>query len=89
MSARLEALRQEIERIDGSLVRLVSRRVELARAAGEEKRRLELPTLDPKREAEVVRRAGELARRAGLDAEEVRELFWRVIGLSRRDQSGR
>ena len=47
---------------------------------------LGLPTLDPAREAAVVRRAGELARDAGLDGDDVRYIFWHLIGLSRRAQ---
>jgi chorismate mutase len=42
-----------------------------------------MPLLDPPREAAVVRRAAALARAAGLPDEEVREIFWRVIGLCR------
>jgi chorismate mutase len=50
------------------------------------KRKAGLPTLDPPREAAVVRRAGALAREAGLDDEDVRYIFWHLIGLSRRMQ---
>ncbi|MBX6366066.1 MAG: chorismate mutase, partial [Gemmatimonadetes bacterium] len=46
-----------------------------------------LPTLDPAREAAVVRRAGALAREHGLEAEAVRGIFWHLIGLSRRAQA--
>ena len=42
-----------------------------------------LPTLDPAREAEVIRRAAALAREVGLSDEKVRDIFWHVIGLSR------
>jgi chorismate mutase len=42
--------------------------------------------LDPAREAEVVRLAGELARQRGLPAESVRSIFWSVIALSREAQ---
>jgi chorismate mutase len=42
--------------------------------------------LDPAREAAVVRRSAERARDAGLDEEAVREIFWRLVGLSRRTQ---
>lgn len=55
-------------------------RLDLREAAG-------LPTLDPEREAVVVRRAGALAREVGLDAEDVRYLFWHLVGLSRRARS--
>jgi len=82
----LTRLRDEVERIDAALVALIAERVELARGVGEVKRALGLPTLDPSREAAVIRRAGELARGAGVDPEEVRGLFWCLVGLSRRAQ---
>ena len=85
----LRQLRAEIERIDRDLVGLIAERVRLARRAGEVKRAVEIATLDPAREAEVVRRAATLAREAGLEEDEVRDIFWHVIGLSRRAQQGR
>ncbi|HEX8696492.1 MAG TPA: chorismate mutase [Longimicrobium sp.] len=85
-SAALEGLRTQIERIDRALIGLIAERVRLARDVGEAKRALGLPVLDPAREAAVVRRAGTLAREAGLADEDVRYLFWHLIGLSRRAQ---
>lgn len=85
-AARLREIRGEIEAIDREVIDAIARRVALAREVGVAKRALGLPTLDPQREAAVVRRAGELAREAGLDDEEVRYLFWHLIGLSRRAQ---
>jgi chorismate mutase len=83
---RLGEIRERIEQVDRSIVALVAERVQLAREVGGAKRELGLPTLDPAREAVVVRRAGELAREAGLDDEGVRYVFWHLIGLSRRAQ---
>jgi chorismate mutase / prephenate dehydratase len=80
------ALRAEIERIDRALIGLIAERVTVARRVGAAKRAAGLPTLDPAREAAVVRRAGELAREAGLADEDVRYIFWHLIGLSRRAQ---
>ncbi|MGH7482632.1 MAG: chorismate mutase [Longimicrobiales bacterium] len=82
----LERLRQEIETLDRDLVALIARRITLAHRIGEEKRAAGLPTLDPPREAAVVRRAARLARENGLPDEDVRAIFWRVIGLCRREQ---
>lgn len=84
--APLEELRQEIERIDRQLTRLIAERVRIARCVGRAKRAAGLATLDPEREAAVVRRAAGLAREAGLDVEAVRGIFWQLIGLSRRAQ---
>lgn len=85
-ASRLAELRGEIERIDRELIGLIAQRVRLARQVGDAKRELGAPTLDPAREAAVVRRAGELAREAGLGDEDVRYIFWHLIGLTRRVQ---
>jgi chorismate mutase len=85
-TADLTSLRDEIERLDRELVTLIARRVFLARAVGVAKRAVGMATLDPAREAAIIRRAGELARDAGLGEEDVREIFWHVVGLCRRAQ---
>lgn len=85
-SERLRAMRTRIEEVDRDIVGLIAERVQLAREVGAAKRELGLPTLDPAREAAVVRRAGELAREAGVGEEDVRYVFWHLIGLSRRAQ---
>jgi chorismate mutase len=86
VSTELAALREEIEDIDRTIVALIARRVKAARQVGRAKRNSNLPILDPAREAAVVRRAVELARSYQLDEEDVREIYWHIIGLSRRAQ---
>ncbi|MDQ3696431.1 MAG: chorismate mutase [Gemmatimonadota bacterium] len=86
--ATLAHLRDEIERIDRELIGLMAERVRLARAVGNAKRSAGLPTLDTGREAAVVRRAGELAREAKCADEDVRYIFWHLIGMCRRAQLG-
>jgi chorismate mutase len=85
--ARLEALRARIEQLDQEIVRLIGERTRIAREARDAKHDAGLPLFDPAREAVVVRRAANLARAAGLPEEPVRELFWRLIGLSRSVQA--
>lgn len=82
----LGTLRQEIEAVDRRLVELIARRTELARRIGAAKHLAGQPTLDPAREAVVVRRAAALAREAGVAPEDVREIFWHLIAMSRRAQ---
>lgn len=85
---KLEDLRDDIERIDRALVLLIADRVRIAREVGAAKQAASLATLDHVREAAVVRRAVVLAREAGLAYDdEVRQIFWQLIGLSRRAQS--
>jgi chorismate mutase len=82
----LRDVREEVERIDRELIALIAERVRLARRLGEAKRAAGLPVLDPAREAAVVRRASALAREAGVPEEDVRYIFWHLIGLARRAQ---
>lgn len=84
--AELGRIRMEIERIDRSIVELIAQRVALARELGPVKGALGMPTLDPPREAAVVRRASALAREAGVPEEDVRYVFWHLVGLCRRIQ---
>jgi chorismate mutase len=85
-SGDLARLRAEIEGIDRELIRLIARRVELARRVGAVKHTAGLPALDPAREAAVIRRVSEVARQEGAPEEDVRYLFWHIIGMSRRVQ---
>ncbi len=84
---RLAELRGEIEALDRQLVELIARRVGMAREVGAAKRAAGAPILDPGREAEVVRRASGMARDAGVPEEDVREIFWHLIGMTRRAQA--
>lgn len=86
-NAEVDRARGEIERIDRELIALIGERVRVAREIGRAKREAGMNTLDPAREAVVVRRAGELARELGLDDEVVRRIFWQLIALSRSVQS--
>ena len=86
LNEELTGLRDEIERIDRAIVMLISERVQIARRVGSVKRASGLPMLDPAREATIIRRSVHLAREAGLEEEDVREIFWHLVGLSRRAQ---
>jgi chorismate mutase len=85
---RMHALRAEIASADDALVALIARRLRLAREIGDIKRRLDMPVLDPAREAEVVRRAAAGARDHDVDAELVRAVLWRIIDHAREIQQG-
>jgi chorismate mutase len=83
---QVDRLRAEIERIDRALIGLVGDRVRTARSLAEMKGAAGMPTLDPAQEATVIRRAAALARESGLPEEETRDLFWVLVGLTRRAQ---
>ena len=82
----LARCRGEIEAIDRRLIEVIAERVTLGQRTAELKRVAKLPILDPQLEAEVIRRAMLAAREHGLPEEAMRELFWKLVGLSRRAQ---
>ena len=84
--AELAECRTEIEDLDRRLVVLLAERVALGRRTATLKKAAGLPILDPQREAEVIRRAVGTAREHDLPVEAIREVFWHVVGLSRRAQ---
>ena len=86
--AELARWRGRIEEIDRQLIALLAERVTIGKKTAGLKRAAGLPILDPPREAEVIRRAVESARDHELPEEAVREIFWHVVGLSRRAQEG-
>ena len=89
MSAReeLARCRQEIAAVDSEILLLLKKRLDLAIRTGPLKRELGLPILDPAREATVIREAVESARSLGLPDEDVRDIFWHVLKLSRSAQT--
>ena len=84
--AELAECRTEIEALDRRLVALLAERVALGKRTATLKKAAGLPILDPQREAEVIRRAVGTAREHDLPVEAIREVFWQVVGLSRRAQ---
>ncbi|MFA6002590.1 MAG: chorismate mutase [Elusimicrobiota bacterium] len=76
---KLAALRRRIDALDRALVRLLKKRLALARDAARFKSRV----LDRVREAAVARRASRLA---GADRKPVLQIYRAVIGACRRAQ---
>ena len=79
----LGKLRKEIERIDRALVGLIRERVRVARLVLEAKDAAGLPVVDSQQETIVLRRSTDLAQAAGLPAEQIGEVFTRVIEITR------
>ena len=88
MKDRLEELRQRILGVDEALVELVGERKALILEIGRIKAELDLPVLDPAREAAVVRRAAALARKKNVDEELIRDVIWRIMASAREEQEG-
>lgn len=78
----LESVRGEISRVDEELLRLVSRRMELAGLVLEEKRKLGLPINDDRQNEQVLKRAMERATELNVDPAGVREIFSLLIRMS-------
>lgn len=88
LQEELAQLRRDIESIDRRVVELLAERLELGKRTGEIKRDAGKPILDAAREAEVIRRAVTAARELGVPQEATREIFWHIVGMSRRVQEG-
>ena len=86
LQEELAQLRRDIESIDRRVVELLAERLELGKRTGEIKRDAGKPILDAAREAEVIRRAVTAARELGVPQEATREIFWHIVGMSRREQ---
>jgi chorismate mutase/prephenate dehydrogenase len=78
----LDSLRERIRLLDRELVGQVAERVDLARRAGEIKRRQKLPTADYFQERTVIERARSAAQEHGLDPNVAEDLFARLIRAS-------
>lgn len=79
----IEELRQEIDRLDGELLRIFNERAELALKIGEIKKGLTLPVYDPTREKKIFQRMKD-ENPGPLDDQAIVRLFERVIDESRR-----
>jgi len=79
----IDALREEIDRLDSELLRIFNERANLALEIGELKKGLALPVYDPSREKKIFQRMKE-ENPGPLDDQAIVRLFERVIDESRR-----
>ena len=79
----LMSLREQIDRVDNYLVTALAARLRLAEEVGTLKRDTGMLPLDPRREAEIVRKACDVARAEGIPEEGVRQIMWGVIDYCR------
>jgi chorismate mutase len=84
----VQRLRDEISRVDGSILEAVNARVELVARLKAHKESLGLGFVDPDRERELLDRlVGESG--GPLTEDGVRELFREVLALTKREVEGR
>jgi len=76
-------LRARIDAIDSGLIDLIATRLELTRQVSAIREASRLPREDLAGDAAVVRRASALARARGVEPEAARDMFWRLLDLSR------
>jgi chorismate mutase len=79
----IDELRQEIDRLDGELLRMFNQRAQLALHIGAIKKERGLPIYDPNREHRIFERMRE-QNPGPLDNQAIVRLFERVIDESRR-----
>lgn len=84
--SELDDVRQRLDDLDRQLVEVLARRFEAGNQAARLKEQLGMPMHDPAREKQVMERAAEWARAAGLPEAEVADLFRRLISISRTAQ---
>ena len=84
----LQSLREEIDRIDEVIVRLLDRRARCAYAIGRIKNELGLPIYEPQREATVIARVKAVNVQLGgpLDEDAIGRLYERIMDEARRIQ---
>lgn len=87
--SQLDSLRERISDVDERLIRIIGERRDLVIEIGRIKAILDLPVMDPAREATVVRRAAVRARELGVDEEMTRDVIWRIIASARATQEER
>ncbi|MDP6178363.1 MAG: prephenate dehydratase [Desulfatiglandales bacterium] len=78
----LNGCRDEINRIDGEIISLIQRRLEVAVEIGRLKRGLGMDIMDPGREQEVLRRLSS-KRQENLNPQAIRAIFSEIISAAR------
>jgi len=78
--------RNAIEVVDRRIVALLAQRVTLGLRAATAKRQAGLPITDAAREADVLANVATAAGEHGLSADSVRQIFQRVLTMSRQAQ---
>lgn len=75
MIDNLKKHRQEIDKIDKLIVRLIADRIKVVKKIGRYKKKKNMPPLQPKRWQEVLDSKKELARQLGLGEKMIEEIY--------------
>lgn len=82
----LQNYREQIDKLDETIVQLLATRMELAEQVGELKKQSGLPIMDEAREEELKEHLKELAGKEGLDHQFLLTLFQEILKESRKIQ---
>ena len=77
----IEALREEINRLNAEIVQKLSERVDVATRIGDAKKRHGRRIVDRSREAKVYQQVRELAAEHGISADDIERVFREIIRL--------
>ena len=80
----LEELRDDIDRVDEVIVRLLNERARVAVEIGEMKKQLQVPIYQPEREKQVLAHVRSVATEGPLGPDAIARLFERIIDEARR-----
>ncbi|MEP6764427.1 MAG: chorismate mutase [Gemmatimonadaceae bacterium] len=84
----LSDLRDSIARIDESIVQLLVDRVKIGQQIAMVKCSADIPIHDAEQESRVIQRSVKRAHDLALPDDDVRKLFCRIIGMTRRAEYG-
>ncbi|MEM2900099.1 MAG: chorismate mutase [Thermoplasmata archaeon] len=85
---KIKLLRKRIEKIDENIIKLVIRRLEIAKEIGLEKKRLGLEVYQPSIEEQVILRYSQGIKEGGYDENIGKELAKCIISQSKKVQNG-
>ena len=80
----LKKFRDEIDKIDSEMIKVLSKRIALIPKISEYKKKNDVPRFDPEREVELISHREILAEKLGINPELVTELFKLIIKESHR-----
>ena len=82
----LEEIRKEIDKIDNEILSLLAKRKALAKEIALIKKSKNMPVLDEKREAELIKRLKKKSKELGLNEDLVVSLYNYILENSKKEQ---
>ena len=83
---QIKKLRNQIDGLDTSIVKLLKERTELSRKIGTVKKRTRTEIYDPRREKDVIARIKKLGSKLGLKEDDLMETYAKILSMNRNVQ---